>query len=1233
MATLALAAAVRSTVAAGPAGVSYTSGSYTQDFETLFAPSPDGFTTLLDSSFASTIPLVPLLTSKGAANVGIPINLSGTSNGTPSINVSSMTGWYTENFGGNSSALQYNYDDGSHSNVALTAYFDPTQPNKNISLGALTSSTSGNVVFGVKLVNNTGGDLNAISVGYLGELFHQDTGAKVLSFGYAIDNTNNTTIPISGLTLYGGLNVGGFATGLAGAASNPTANAKTYNATDLPLNTTWKSGSSLWLTWTMNTAGGGQGLAIDNLSFSASNVAIASALTWATGNGTWDSSNTVSWSNGTAFGTNAHNAVFGDAASNITVAIAPGGVVVPNSITINNSNPNTTYTFTGGPITSTSAGTSVNISGNGTVVFTSPQQYTFQTNLNGGTLVVSNDNQLGLAAAINFNGGTLSLAGNIDSSNRSLVVTSAGGVINTNGNTISFGGSSSVITSITGQLEVAGGGNVNLGIQPTFGNAAAPAGSLKIDTGSSVTINGYGRANPSDIYANTTINGQLILATTPFNLNVPFGGRFNFDSVGANGNTRITGTGKIVVTTGSAWLNAPTTNINGITVNHWNLDGSGVVISNTSAQFAAEIDTDILLNPLVDSDPANHTYTRINVATANFLDSAPIVNGTAFTTVVGGTKIGTQGHGPTFSNLVIAGNITGHSDLSIGNDYKSGGSGDVTLLGTGNNWHGALMINGGGTLYTGVPNALPTDTDVIFGSLDGAGAGFLDLSGNNQHIHSIEVSASSSAKLSVMINNSGATPATLFITGDVTPFYPYTGLLNDGGQAASGANGTSSLALDKSGLSTLALGFYAYSGSKSNSTYSGGTTIHNGAIQVEFDGALGAANGTLTFDGGTLNVQDADFPGGPSNATERFSTVQFNRARPLSVTSSGGTIVTPNFTATLTSNATVSGVEPVIFSGAGGYNWGGKLQFSGDVGSTLTINGGAGNVTVTGNAALQANANTTVLVGGASDPFTSTANPTAHVAIISNGAVEFTTGSKAVAAISGTGSVQVDADATLTSDGAQVSTLIINGSHAIRSNATAAGTSKVGTLTLAGATDNWTGHLDLSGNKLIVETASKATAIATLQNQVAYGAGHSGGVNSTGLPANFGIAVMDNAVLNKSTFGGLTVDANSVLVSAEILGDSNADGNVDLTDLSAVLNNFGSTTSAWTSGNFDGAATIDLTDLSDVLNNFGANNPNASFLPPAVALGGGSIAATPEPTSLALVGAGAVALLRRRKRA
>ncbi|HUO11016.1 MAG TPA: hypothetical protein VM008_22140 [Phycisphaerae bacterium] len=172
-----------------------------------------------------------------------------------------------------------------------------------------------------------------------------------------------------------------------------------------------------------------------------------------------------------------------------------------------------------------------------------------------------------------------------------------------------------------------------------------------------------------------------------------------------------------------------------------------------------------------------------------------------------------------------------------------------------------------------------------------------------------------------------------------------------------------------------------------------------------------------------------------------------------------------------------------------------------------------------------------------------------------------------------------------------------------------------------------TGSFGITDNKVIVEAAvSHNTVFTTLQAQALYGATHVyfAGIYDAYLPANYGVAVMDNAVLAKSTFGGISVDANSILISRELLGDANADGHVDLTDLSKVLNNFGVATLNWTDGNFDGQPTIDLTDLSDVLNNFGLSNPNA-FNAPAPAT-----AEAPEPASLALAALAAPLLLKRR---
>ncbi len=84
---------------------------------------------------------------------------------------------------------------------------------------------------------------------------------------------------------------------------------------------------------------------------------------------------------------------------------------------------------------------------------------------------------------------------------------------------------------------------------------------------------------------------------------------------------------------------------------------------------------------------------------------------------------------------------------------------------------------------------------------------------------------------------------------------------------------------------------------------------------------------------------------------------------------------------------------------------------------------------------------------------------------------------------------------------------------------------------------------------------------------------------------------------------------------AALLGDATLDGKVDLSDLNTILNNLGTTTSAWTSGNFDGAPTIDLTDLNDVLNHLGTSAviPSATVATPPVA----TDPIAPDPTPVA----------------
>lgn len=91
-------------------------------------------------------------------------------------------------------------------------------------------------------------------------------------------------------------------------------------------------------------------------------------------------------------------------------------------------------------------------------------------------------------------------------------------------------------------------------------------------------------------------------------------------------------------------------------------------------------------------------------------------------------------------------------------------------------------------------------------------------------------------------------------------------------------------------------------------------------------------------------------------------------------------------------------------------------------------------------------------------------------------------------------------------------------------------------------------------------------------------------------------------------------------------GDSNFDGNVDLTDASALLATFGNASGeVWHTGDFTGDGAVDLSDASELLSGFGQTLLTPSAAPAA------ATAPIPEPASIGLIGLGALALIRRRR--
>ena len=87
-------------------------------------------------------------------------------------------------------------------------------------------------------------------------------------------------------------------------------------------------------------------------------------------------------------------------------------------------------------------------------------------------------------------------------------------------------------------------------------------------------------------------------------------------------------------------------------------------------------------------------------------------------------------------------------------------------------------------------------------------------------------------------------------------------------------------------------------------------------------------------------------------------------------------------------------------------------------------------------------------------------------------------------------------------------------------------------------------------------------------------------------------------------------------------GDANGDGQVDINDLTIVLNNYTQTGMTWSQGEFTGTGTVDINDLTLVLGSY-----NQTFSASA------ATATVPEPSTLVLVGLAALMLAAIAKRA
>jgi len=554
------------------AQVSYTGGTYTQNFDAL--PST-GYTGSVLPNVTTPIDLTqPFPTGVGAGPA--------------------MSGWYAAHFIGSGTGvnpMKFYTTNGSdiQASIGGLGSFGSTGSTDR-ALGAF-ANTGSESRFGVKLVNNSGGPLTSFTLDY--DVEQWALSSTTIDFKNSLEfSVGATDINTGTYTAIGQVDQnaagGTWNSVLPGSATNATLDGNAAaNRTHKSITVTgvnWGAGQNLFLRWNdVNDANVDAGLAIDDFSFTGSTL--GNVLAWkGTPNGTWDiSAGNTAWintatTNASAF-TDGDVVSFGNIASNANINVGVNGVN-PASTTINHTA--NTYTFTGGSISGP-----LTKSGAGKVVFTGVNNFS-TVDLLGGAVELQVDNALGPAATVNLGNAAinftttdhtfanaLTVIGN-GTINTSVPLTITGTVKGAAATSLTINNTSNAPVLIPGLNDApsnfAGGFHVAAGVVKYSGTTDTDlfndATILTVDAGATMDFGVNG-----DSFGGLQGAGNIILTDTPGSfLNLKAGGDRTFSGIisGTTVNPTSQGLhqagGGVFTVTGKSTFVAPTTISNGTIV-------------------------------------------------------------------------------------------------------------------------------------------------------------------------------------------------------------------------------------------------------------------------------------------------------------------------------------------------------------------------------------------------------------------------------------------------------------------------------------------------------------------------------------------------------------------------------------------------------------------------------------------------------------------------------------------
>jgi hypothetical protein len=245
-----------------PSFIAYTTeGSlYTQNFDSL--PNPGA----VSVNTANPVTINGITYSlANPFDFAFPALASGDTGG---LGIAPMAGWY--GYGNLSS--KFGATDGDQTTGGQISFGLPGSANR--ALGLLATSSTGPTAFAVKFINEAPVALNFINLQVTGEVWRQSDLPKSLQCFYFIDPTASLAFPPGATAFLPGADAtfptDPAASGGVAVDGTAAANQSALSILNQPI-TSWPPGAALWLVWQMGDATGkAQGLAIDNLSFSAS---------------------------------------------------------------------------------------------------------------------------------------------------------------------------------------------------------------------------------------------------------------------------------------------------------------------------------------------------------------------------------------------------------------------------------------------------------------------------------------------------------------------------------------------------------------------------------------------------------------------------------------------------------------------------------------------------------------------------------------------------------------------------------------------------------------------------------------------------------------------------------------------------------------------------------------------------------------------------------------------------